>query len=517
MTLPAPPSEPDSTSPAGQRPISFVCVRRSPDFVDRALTSFCIHDPLNELIVVDNRFGVFHPNLTQAMNIGIARARHDLIILLDESVRLPRGWQAMFEASLETLEAIDPGWGVLGIGGWDADDRFYGWPAEASDDERPRSAYWPVEEITGDVIILRKSSGLIGDPELPGVEGIGIDLPQEAARRGLASYVIYAPLGTSSADATPIADGFRGPSVQATPATSGERACVAEYLYGKWDEKSDFATSVDQFFSLEQRAVVEAPLILLGRGGSGSRLLSLMAGDLGIFLGSQLNESGDSLEMVEAVYRGVMRKFHCPSRWQQSLTVPQLKAAAALMLAAAAWPRDWGFKLPECLLILPELRAAFPRARYVALKRDPLTAVLRRPHKTARLDNQVGRATVPAAYDFLGLPRQQILRDDDTLRMAVTSAHQLWLLLQFRRTCATERWLELRFEDVLSAPHAELKRLARFCGLMPKSERILAAVDVDRPRRTAIRPSDHVLSRISELFSPLRRALGYVEVGSEAA
>ncbi len=45
-----------------------------------------------------------------------------------------------------------------------------------------------------------------------------------------------------------------------------------------------------------------APVILLGRGGSGTRLLSGMALLNGVFLGSTLNASQDLVEWLEVRY-----------------------------------------------------------------------------------------------------------------------------------------------------------------------------------------------------------------------
>jgi hypothetical protein len=44
------------------------------------------------------------------------------------------------------------------------------------------------------------------------------------------------------------------------------------------------------------------PVILLGRGGSGTRLLAQLALSTGMFVGNKLNTSHDSVEWVETVY-----------------------------------------------------------------------------------------------------------------------------------------------------------------------------------------------------------------------
>src|SRR5262249_11862150 len=43
-------------------------------------------------------------------------------------------------------------------------------------------------------------------------------------------------------------------------------------------------------------------VLFTGRGGSGTRLLSQLAQALGIFIGNQVNRSGDSIEWVQPIY-----------------------------------------------------------------------------------------------------------------------------------------------------------------------------------------------------------------------
>ena len=65
-----------------RRPISFVCVHFSADFDHNIMASPCVHDPVNELIVVDNREGVQFARLGEALQQGIAKARHEVDALV---------------------------------------------------------------------------------------------------------------------------------------------------------------------------------------------------------------------------------------------------------------------------------------------------------------------------------------------------------------------------------------------------------------------------------------------------
>jgi hypothetical protein len=55
--------------------------------------------------------------------------------------------------------------------------------------------------------------------------------------------------------------------------------------------------------------MTQAPIILTGRGGSGTRLLSDIASASGVFLGNDLNVSSDSVEWVDLIYKIVIGKM----------------------------------------------------------------------------------------------------------------------------------------------------------------------------------------------------------------
>src|SRR3984893_18299479 len=94
------------------------------------------------------------------------------------------------------------------------------------------------------------------------------------------------------------------------------------------------------------------PVILLGRGGSGTRLLSAFASQNGIFLGNMLNTTRDSVEWVPDLYElasestaaGVVAGSARDAYWRG-----RLRRTAAQILGAAGLPFDaaWGWKLPE--------------------------------------------------------------------------------------------------------------------------------------------------------------------------
>src|SRR5262245_49896161 len=108
------------------RPLSFVVVIFSNEYFHNILRSDCVRDPFNQLIIIDNTANLYYHTLSEAINAGLAQARHELIIVVHEDVYLPTGWQACFESSLRTLEQFDPHWGVLGTVGWTEEGKLVG-------------------------------------------------------------------------------------------------------------------------------------------------------------------------------------------------------------------------------------------------------------------------------------------------------------------------------------------------------------------------------------------------------
>jgi len=70
---------------------------------------------------------------------------------------------------------------------------------------------------------------------------------------------------------------------------------------------------------------------------------------------NDVNLPGDCPDLLMAVYQGVIEKFACKAPWQKALTVPHLRHAAATMLERRGGSGPWGFKLPECMFLVPEL------------------------------------------------------------------------------------------------------------------------------------------------------------------
>jgi len=503
--------------PSPTRPISFICVKYSNEFQYNILTSECIHDDLNEFIVVDNRSDIFFNTLGQAINAGIVQARNDLLVIVHEDVVLLPGWQAMFEKSLTELEKHDPEWLVVGLVGWDENNELIGHHSDPHGfwNTIGEKSFSRIAKIDEQVLVLRKSKGLFPDVDLPTIHNIGRDIVWSAARKGGATYVINAPPIHKYVDDSGKLVNNRDDSIKIRNrkqfAFIHNRKCSDEYLQNKWKEKFEVKKIFDEKeLTKQQLSQLNSPIILLGRGGGGTRLVSIMASDIGLFRGNSINALGDSREMVGPIYRAIFRKHRCPNVWQQSLIIPDLRDSAIKMLQEASWPNHWGFKLPESLLVLPELQKAFPDAKFVFLKRDPMTTVLRRTHMSARLDNEIGRTLLPLAYDSAKIPRETIFKDTPTMHMAHVTAHQINLLMEFKSSVPENHWLEISFENLMTEPKDILNKFAEFCGLEIVSNNIFQNIDQKRALGSMNEFSKEEIERVQEILKPSRLAMGYL-------
>lgn len=136
-----------------------------------------------------------HARLGAAYNQGIDRAASEWLVFAHQDIYFPAGWFAAAERAIATLAHQDPAWGVLGAWGIDASRRSAGYLYCTALGRRlghPFEGAKEVQSLDEVVLIIRKSSGLRFDQDLPAFHLYGTDICLEAARRDLRSYAIAA-------------------------------------------------------------------------------------------------------------------------------------------------------------------------------------------------------------------------------------------------------------------------------------------------------------------------------------
>jgi Glycosyltransferase like family len=159
-------------------------------FEDNFLASACFGVPHAHEILVQEGFW----SASKAYNDAIARCKNDLIIFAHQDVIFPEGWLGQVEDALDYLERSDPDWGVLGCYG---ETRGHGPRGQVYSSGlgiigAPLNRPMPVQTLDEIVLILRRSSRLRFDDNLPQFHFYGADICLTAKQRGMPSYVIPA-------------------------------------------------------------------------------------------------------------------------------------------------------------------------------------------------------------------------------------------------------------------------------------------------------------------------------------
>ena len=130
-----------------------------------------------------------------AYNAGISDANTDLLVFAHQDMYFPEGWSERVLRAVRLISKDDPFWGVLGTWGvhhsaggsghvyCTAGRRMFGGPFEGGKE---------INALDEVVLILRKSSGLRFDEQLPGFHMYGTDICLEAARQGRKCYAVSA-------------------------------------------------------------------------------------------------------------------------------------------------------------------------------------------------------------------------------------------------------------------------------------------------------------------------------------
>lgn len=198
-------------------------------------------------------------------------------------------------------------------------------------------------------------------------------------------------------------------------------------------------------------------ITIIGRGHSGTRVMSHTLSASGVFMGSPLNESGDLLppqDMYRACWvfaRHVRWKGGLEWDWSEPLQmdIPSefTNLIGSYLRSVLDSPDEHkGWKIPETTLVFPWIARLFPDARYIFWIRDPRDCILG-PHLTDDL------------RDF-GISYPET--DDERLRRAISWKYQHDLV---KATPKPVHWIEVRFEDFVLRQDETLARLEEFLGI----------------------------------------------------
>ena len=196
---------------------------------------------------------------------------------------------------------------------------------------------------------------------------------------------------------------------------------------------------------------------IIGRGHGGTRAISHTLSASGVYMGAELNASGDLVppwDMYEACrvmsryvthLGGVSWDF---SRLLKGRISPKFKRLIESYLSSvlASDAEHKGWKIPETTLVYPWIARMFPDARYIHWTRDPRDAILG-SHVTDDL------AKFGVTYEHT---------DDIRLRRAISWKYQREIV---KATPPPKHTIAVRFEDFVLDQDRTLARLEAFLGI----------------------------------------------------
>ncbi len=234
-------------------------------------------------------------------------------------------------------------------------------------------------------------------------------------------------------------------------------------------------------------------ITIIGRGHSGTRAMSHTLSASGVFMGDQLNKSGDLLppqDMYEAcrvLAKHVRWLGDLQWDWSDlhSMEIPAeftqlIQSYLHSVLESQAEHKGW--KIPETTLVYPWIVRMFPDIKYIFWIRNPRDCIL-------------GKHLTDDLRDFgISYPPTE----DERLRRAISWKYQYDLV---KATPKPAHWIEVRFEDFVLRQDETLARLEEFLGI--KLAKIPVQTDpIDRWKR------DEGVSYY-DFFAPAMTQYGY--------
>jgi hypothetical protein len=174
-----------------QRRFTFVVAVNNRGVLEsNLLSSSCLRDSHVREILTQEGFA----SASKAYNDGIDRSRNEFIVFVHQDIILPKKWLDQIESSLDYLEHEDPNWGVLGCYGETRDQgaRGHVYSSGLGIIGEPFGHPVAIQSLDEIVLILRKSSGLRFDDNLPHFHLYGTDICLRAELSGRKSYAIPA-------------------------------------------------------------------------------------------------------------------------------------------------------------------------------------------------------------------------------------------------------------------------------------------------------------------------------------
>ena len=267
---------------------------------------------------------------------------------------------------------------------------------------------------------------------------------------------------------------------------------------------------------LESRRVIErrrtflaalSPVVVMGRGHSGTRVLTWICEYLGLDLGTDPERvTGDAEDLVfTRQIKQVARRSLDVTRTDQVREHERVRferAAHAYFQRRGRPDGLWGWKFPETYLIAPCVHATFPRARYLHLVRDGRDLAFKH-HLTDDPHRRLGRRL---------LRQLGALEQPHHIQAARSWAFQVRHYASFRASVPDLPVLDLAFEDLIQDPQATTALICRFLGIrFTDGARAWIREHINRGKVAQYREQDPAaVAAVESAIGETLRAYGYL-------
>jgi hypothetical protein len=218
------------------------------------------------------------------------------------------------------------------------------------------------------------------------------------------------------------------------------------------------------------------PIVVVGRGQSGTRFLAEALQKQGVFIGGNINRMFDSLSwerLVQDVVDNVYPRYdelEDGDAWHN-----KVQETAIQFLQEGYSGGRWGWKLGITAFIIPLLARVFPNLRVLHLIRDGRDVMLSRLRRVARLPhNRCDRMMILGDADATCWWGRRI-NGFNVRRYRNEFEMHAWVQFvnaarRYGQSLGPQRYFELRYEDMCTQPVQTLDGAFKFIGLRMTAE-----------------------------------------------
>ena len=249
-------------------------------------------------------------------------------------------------------------------------------------------------------------------------------------------------------------------------------------------------------------AMVPGPNVIGATGGSGTRVVARIVRSAGMFIGTDLNDSEDSLRFGDYSDQWINRFIaqpppDLPGDLESEMDNSLEEAIRGHLSSIGAESVAWGWKEPRSIYLLPFFHSRFPALKFLHVVRDGRDMALSSNQNQLR---KHGAALLAATELATDRPGQSIaLWNRINLLRADYGENQL-----------RDHYLRIRFEDLCSDPVPVIRQILDFFEL-PGDPRTMAGSEVHPPGSVARwrNESPEVLEELHEIGGAALKRFGY--------